>query len=164
MLSTRYKMSLILHIISLRDFARIDRKVQLIFYFQRQMNSSLSCEKNEGKNINISETDIWEFSMSHRKMKKCKQNNTWQLFNIDSFSSFSPSLSLSASLRAWKHLNTKFSELFWHGSLCVMTSDSSGDKLKSMSVSAWVFTNLLSGTAFQFWKHYYMQVAMNNRM
>lgn len=56
-----------------------------------------------------------------------------------------PPLSPSASLWAWKHLNTKFSELFWHSSLCVMTSDSSGDKLKSMSVSAWVFTNLLSG-------------------
>ncbi len=114
---------------------------------QRHMNSALSCEKNKEKNISVSKTDIWEVSMSHRKrMKKCRQKNAWLLFNIDSFSSLlSLSLSLSASLWAWKHLNTKFSELFWHSSLCVMTSDSSGDKLKSMSVSAWVFTNLLSG-------------------
>lgn len=42
-----------------------------------------------------------------------------------------------------------------------MTSDSSGDKLRDMSVSACVFTNLLWGTAFQFWKHYYLQIPLN---
>lgn len=65
----------------------------------------------------------------------------------------------SASIWAWKHLNTKFSELFCHSSLRGMTSDSSGDKVQ-MSVSAWVFTNLLSDVAFQFWKHYHMQVPL----
>lgn len=65
----------------------------------------------------------------------------------------------SASIWAWKHLNTKFSELFCHSSLRGMTSDSSEDKVQ-MSVSAWVFTNLLSDTAFQFWKHYHMQVPL----
>lgn len=42
-----------------------------------------------------------------------------------------------------------------------MTSDSSGDKLRNMSVSVCVFTNLLWGTAFQFWKHYYLQIPLN---
>lgn len=58
--------------------------------------------------------------------------------------SFPPCLSPSIppTLSAWKHLNAKSSQLLRPGSLRVMASDSSGDKVKPASVSARVFTKL----------------------
>ena len=129
-------------------------------FHQKHMKCSLSCEKNWDKIWVCLRQTSEQFSRTTEKWINAGRKTVSRFLVSIPF----PPSPLSASLWAWKHLNTKFSELFWHSSLCVMTSDSSGDKLKSMSVSAWVFTNPLSGTAFQFWKHYYMQVAMNNRM
>ena len=67
-------------------------KFGVIFFFLPKahcMDSSL-CVKEWGKNNNISKTDIWEFSMSHRKMKNAGRKKALGSFLILTPSPLSP--------------------------------------------------------------------------
>lgn len=122
------------------DLNQID--VWTVFWTGQQIYvKSLFSRRDERgeKCLTVSTADKLYFPIEQRKMKN-EKNHAGRL-KKKCFGSVSLP-PLSSALSAWKHLNAKSSELLWPGSLCVMASDSSGDKVKTVSVSAWVFTKL----------------------
>lgn len=79
----------------------IHHQDEAVFLFSQNCIIPVFCVRTSESSVFV--TDIWELSRGRAKMKKCWQQNIWQLLNTDSFSAPHFSCCLSQDLEALEY-------------------------------------------------------------